>query len=312
MFFFILSFVLSLTSCDHSAADSEILVSGKAFQIKVGEFRNYLKAEYQHYPGQVYRVSQQFSEKKERLLNQWIEHQLLLQEAEKSTMSLKEVELLGKGREEIQKIKGAYPENLFEKALKERQIKGSDWEKTQREKWLVQSYLFSKLKLVETASEEAQKDFYQKNLKVYHEKDSVHVRHILLNKKEKADQVMRRLKRGANFAKLARDFSIAPERRKGGDLGWIHREEYPREFSVCFAMNPGEISPIIPSAYGFHIFKVIEKKSSRTLKFEEVKNKIKVALRKSQAEQLKQELIKELYKKKQIKINQEVLERITL
>lgn len=305
-------FIVNLSTCDSSVSDQEILVKGKGFEIKVSDFRDFLKKEYQQYPGQTYRISKQFSEQKKRYLNQWIEHQLLLKEAEKQGISLQETDLLEKGEEEIRKIKNSYPENFFAKTLQERKIQTEEWKQTQREKWLVRTYLASKLEEIPLPDEVALKTYYQKNLKSFKEEKTVRVRHILLNKKEKADQVIRRLKRGANFAKLARDFSIAPERKKGGDLGWINQKEYPREFSVCFAMNPGEISPVIPSAYGFHIFKVIEKRSTRTLTYEEVEDRIKNLVRKEQAKELKKVIIKELYKKSEVKINQNILERIDI
>jgi formylglycine-generating enzyme required for sulfatase activity len=82
----------------------------------------------------------------------------------------------------------------------------------------------------------------------------------------KAEDILRRLRAGEDFAALAKQFSSDPGTRdKGGDLGWFGRGQMVTEFeNAAFALQPGQISDIIESQFGLHIIKVEQR--VRTIK----------------------------------------------
>ena len=94
-------------------------------------------------------------------------------------------------------------------------------------------------------------------------------RQIVVRTREEAAEVRDEVRRKpARFADVAGRASIAPEGKRGGDLGWFGRGQgMPEVFDVCFRCRRGAISDVVPSPYGFHVFQVIEKKppSRRTL-----------------------------------------------
>lgn len=93
----------------------------------------------------------------------------------------------------------------------------------------------------------------------------VHVRHILLETREKADEVRQRLLDGADFGELARLESKDPgSRDNGGDLGWFGygRMNLPFE-SAAFAQDPMVIGEVVESRNGFHVIQVLEGDDSR-------------------------------------------------
>jgi parvulin-like peptidyl-prolyl isomerase len=81
--------------------------------------------------------------------------------------------------------------------------------------------------------------------------------------KEKAAGLLQRVKNGEDFAKLAQEFSDDPgSKEKGGDLGWFGKGQMVPEFEqAAFNLQPGQVSELIKSPFGFHIIKVEEKRT---------------------------------------------------
>lgn len=91
------------------------------------------------------------------------------------------------------------------------------------------------------------------------ELETIRVSHIVVSSAIEANAVLHRLQKPrADFAKLAGDCSLDPQtRNKGGDLGELHRSQMePKVAEILFALKPGELSPIVQTQMGFHVFKL--------------------------------------------------------
>jgi len=91
--------------------------------------------------------------------------------------------------------------------------------------------------------------------------EEVHVRQILVHDESLADQIEEKLKKGASFEDLSTQFSLAPNAKKGGEIGFVGRGELPKMFEdEIFSLKPGTVSGVIQTESSFHIFKVDERR----------------------------------------------------
>ena len=89
--------------------------------------------------------------------------------------------------------------------------------------------------------------------------DKVHCAHILVKTEKEANTVLERLKKGDKFANVAKDVSLCPSGKRGGDLGTFTRGKMVKEFeTAAFALGKGETSAVVKTQFGCHVIKRLE------------------------------------------------------
>jgi peptidyl-prolyl cis-trans isomerase D len=138
--------------------------------------------------------------------------------------------------------------------------------------------------------------YYQAHQKDFQVPEGVKVRHILIKvptgadaktdaaAKAKADALLKQIKGGADFAALAKANSDDPgSKEQGGDLGLIQRGVTVPEFEkTAFALQPGQVSDVIKTQFGYHILKVEDKQTAHLKPLDEVKAQILATLTRQQ------------------------------
>jgi peptidyl-prolyl cis-trans isomerase C len=135
-------------------------------------------------------------------------------------------------------------------------------------------------------TDENMKKVYEDAAKQITGEQEVHARHILVETEDQAKKVAEDLKKGADFAELAKKESKDPGASDGGDLGFFTKDQMVPEFSAAaFALEPGKISDPVKTQFGWHVIKVEEKRTRKAPDFEQVKPQIETyVVRKAQAD----------------------------
>ena len=162
---------------------------------------------------------------------------------------------------------------------------------TIREMDLVRSLIEQQISSSIQVSDEDVALFYADHPEMFVNEAQVHASHIITaagdgadadtvaKARAKAETARERALAGEDFAELARELSEGPSAPNGGDLGFFSRDQMVPAFAdAAFALEPGQISEVVRSGFGFHVIKVEEKRPAGTLPLDEVSDNLQSML----------------------------------
>lgn len=182
-----------------------------------------------------------------RLFDNFVEEKIFLQAAKNHNMFLTAEEkskYLEKFSEEVGPDEEAALDELDTEILFDR--------------LLIDKYKYGLVKDIEVEEEEI-KDYYKYNKRDFLRSERLKVSQILLESEDMAIEIYERVKSASeeDFRKIAKDESVGLEAFKGGEMGVFEMGQLPYELEkVIFSLKEGEISPVVESAYGYHIFRL--------------------------------------------------------
>ncbi|HKO57233.1 MAG TPA: peptidylprolyl isomerase [Thermoanaerobaculia bacterium] len=119
---------------------------------------------------------------------------------------------------------------------------------------------------VPQASDDEVRAYYETHPAEFKSGEEVRVRQILVHDEALAGQIASQLRKGGSFEELSGQYSVAPNAKKGGDIGYVSRGELPKMFEdVIFSLEPGGVSDVIRTDSTFHVFKVDERRGPGTV-----------------------------------------------
>lgn len=141
--------------------------------------------------------------------------------------------------------------------------------------------------------------------------EQVLARQILVKTEEEAQHIARELKaKRMKFDDAARRYSDAPERDDGGRLGWYAKGELPDVFDLVFALAPGQVSDVVASQYGFHIFELLERRDQGPESLDAARPAIEADLRREREEREIAALLERLKNQVPVIIDERALDEV--
>ena len=247
------------------------------------------------------------------VLDQLIGHRLLVQEARARNVTVPESEVDAR----LAQIRAQFPsEAAFEQTLAERKLTVDQVKTDARQDMAISRMIDEEVATRIVVTPEEVTDFYAKNADQFKQRDSVRASHILIGvpkgadaagraeARTKAEQVLKEVKAGSDFAALAKQYSSDPgSAANGGDLGFFQQGEMVGPFNeAAFSLSPGTTSELVETEFGFHIIKVVEKKPSRTIPLEEVGPKVQQYLEQLKRQQQTESFVNALRAKGKIEV----------
>lgn len=243
-------------------------------------------------------------EVKTEFLNRLIERKMVLREAQRNRIKVGLSEI----NKRIEALRTEHGKDIKEMLASQ----GVDFEKWKSDIWedmMIERLIAREVnRRISVASSEARR-YYQANPQEFERPEQVRVRQIVVATEEEARKALELLQAGNDFAAVAREKSTAPEAEKGGDLGYFSMGEMPAEFNVVFGLRKSGVSGIVKSPYGFHIFKLEEKRSAGKTGFDEAYKDIAEKLRREKEDKRYKQWLKELRSRAKFEVNYQALEQ---
>ncbi len=136
--------------------------------------------------------------------------------------------------------------------------------------------------------EDTARKYYEEQVKQLKPEEEVQARHILVDTKEKAEEIIGKIKAGGDFAALAKENSKDPgSKEDGGMLGFFGRNQMVPEFEkAAFELKKGEISAPVQSQFGWHVIKVEDRREKKPPSYEAVKDRLIASLIHKKAQEI--------------------------
>jgi len=269
--------------------ENSVVVSVNGKDIIQGEVEKELQNILMQYQGRVppQQMVQLQSQFKKQAVESLINRQLLFEETDKQNIeaSVEEIDA------EVKKVAAQFetPEK-FKERLEQMGMSEEKLREDIKQNYRIEKLLKSKLPAI-TVTDEDISLFYKENPENFSVPEQIQASHILLSlepdssdevKKEKQSElqaVLEKIKKGDDFAELARKHSDCPSKEKGGDLGSFPRGAMVKAFEdVAFNLKKDEVSDVVETQFGFHIIKLTGRTEASTTPIEQVKDKISTYL----------------------------------
>lgn len=246
------------------------------------------------------------------LLNQMIGGELMYQVAKNTPVKDQDKQI----DDAVGRLKARFKtEDEYKKGLQEQGLSEKELRELIRRNVIIENHIEQVVVPKQTVSDAEVKEFYDKNPETFTQPEQVRASHILITvdakatdadkkaAKEKAEGLLKQLKSGADFAKLAEANSGCPSSKQGGDLGYFGKGQMVKPFEeAAFNMKPGEVSGVVETQFGYHIIKLIERKAPAKIAFDDVKAKIAESLKRKKVSEAISGIMEDAKKKAKIEV----------
>lgn len=263
--------LISCTS-NYQKVSSKPVIRANDHELSVKEFSSLLARKLKDLDALTAKDPATVQRTREEILRNFIVKSLTLDWARANSISISEREL----DNETDRYRANYPDDLsFRRLLAQENLSFAEWREELRYT-LIERAVFKKInQKITPPTEDEIKHYYEENKDKFKKKERILIRQILVDEQGKADLLKTQIKT-KDFAETAKSYSIAPEAKSGGLVGWVEIGTVDF-FDPLFKAKPGSVTQI-KSAFGIHLVKVEKKAAAGHSPLIEVRRQVHDAL----------------------------------
>ena len=241
------------------------------------------------------------------LLERIISDYLVLEYAKEAGIQVGDAELNYQAR----KFLTDYKDGALKEIVLRESIDLEQWRRRLHRQLTIEKVAQQVTRSVAPPTHEELKRYFEEHHQDFTTPSMVRFRQIVCLSKEAAREAMRKLKKGHEFEEVARQYSIAPEAKEGGQVGWVPKGSLdPSMDNALFSLKVGQISSVVRTPYGYHIFQVLEKRKGTKKDLIQVIDQIEEKLFAKKKAEFFSQWVESLKKKYPVKINRELLAKV--
>jgi len=244
---------------------------------------------------------------KRALLETFISRMILLQAARQQGIAIT-AEEVDRG---VLRLSSDYPAGNFNEVLAQGQLSLAELRVRETARLTIEKLFATAVYPRVAVTEEELRGYYSAHEEDFSEPERVRAAQIVVKGMDEARRVQAQLRSGKKFADLARRYSLSADAKVGGDLGFFPKGQMPPAFDeVVFKLPVGQVSDVVETEYGYHLFRVLEKKGPRKLDFTDVRDEVETKLLASKRAEAQARYQEEQRAKAKVWVNEAVLETI--
>lgn len=309
--FLSLAIAAALWACTESGQDNshdEAIAVVNGEKVVASEVRAALLADLRDRPGAEGEPQATDSDRK-RVLDELIDSRLLAQAARHHEIRVRDDEV----ERRMRGMRADYPDEAFQAMLDREELSVEGLEALLSHQLLVERLFQREVFARVAVTDEEISAWIEENRDAFQRPERVRAAQIVVKTEEEARSLLAELRKGAAFAELARNHSLSPDARQGGELGWFGAGEMPPPFEeACFRLRPGQLSEVVESPYGFHLFQVLDRKSAHTPPEDELREEVEALMRRRKEAEAQEHFLAELRSKARIHIHTAALARLAV
>jgi len=246
----------------------------------------------------------------EPLVEKLVDHYLILEYGRQKGIVVSDQDL----ERIVREIQADYSEKDFQEILLRGVIHFDEWKVALKERLLLRKIVSTVLEAMEHIPFQEIRDYYD----AHHQEEfrrplAVRFRQIVTSTREEAEKALQRLNSGEDMDAVIHGYIASKGREYGGEVGWVNKGDLDESVEkVVFSMPLENISPVVETPYGFHIFQVLERRAEGVKSFPEAIPEIEAKLQQERQETFVNRWVESLRDVIPVRVNWEMLKDLEL
>jgi len=196
---------------------------------------------------------------------------------------------------EVLRLQADYHGAGFDEALAEGKLSRQELRERTRARLVAEHYFVDEVFARVVVTDAEVEAWYKDHEADFNQPEQVRAAQIVVKTPQEAQRILGKIREGMSFDEAARRWSLSPDAKVGGDLGFFKKGVMPPAFDqTCFALQSGKVSEVVSTEYGYHLFKLLDRRSAEQRPLARVRGEVEKLLLARKREEAQKRVLLEL------------------